>query len=232
QRADGECEPLDLLPLQMVGVDIPGDQRGGRQDHEQGQEHVPDRRKGPELGVGQPGDADRVDGPLQTLPVVVGRETDLAGDDVARRQQTNGDSQPHEQTPPLRRRLPVGEPEHQQPEKDEPGPAEALEHAEDAARLAGDDEMLLMAALNGQALILADRGELNRAVAVLETAIEIAVRTGHRHREAALWSHLADIHHRAGREDEARELQTRAISMFADIDAGGFEPELWLLTRW
>src|SRR5690606_12563042 len=73
---------------------------------------------------------------------------------------------------------------------------------------------------------------LNRAVAVLETAIEIAVRTGHRHREAALWSHLADIHHRAGREDEARELQTRAISMFADIDAGGFEPELWLLTRW
>jgi len=111
-------------------------------------------------------------------------------------------------------------------------PAEALEHAEDAARLAGDDEMLLMAALNGQALILADRGELDRAVAVLETAIEIAVRTGHRHREAALWSHLADIHHRAGREDEARELQTRAISMFADIDAGGFEPELWLLTRW
>ncbi|HLV89775.1 MAG TPA: AAA family ATPase [Acidimicrobiia bacterium] len=111
-------------------------------------------------------------------------------------------------------------------------PAEALEHAEEAARLAGDDEMLLMAALNGQALILADRGELNRAVAVLETAIEIAVRTGHRHREAALWSHLADIHHRAGREDEARELQTRAISMFADIDAGGFEPELWLLTRW
>src|SRR5690606_12630981 len=63
----------------------------------------PTRRKGPELGVGQPGDADRVDGPLQTLPVVVGRETDLAGDDVARRQQTNGDSQPHEQTPPLRR---------------------------------------------------------------------------------------------------------------------------------
>lgn len=111
-------------------------------------------------------------------------------------------------------------------------PGTALAHAEAAAELAGEDEVLLMAALNSQALVLAERGDHDRAGTVLEQAIAIAQRTGHRHREAALWSHLGDIHHRAGREDEARRAQTRAVSMFADIDAGGFEPELWLLTRW
>ena len=108
----------------------------------------------------------------------------------------------------------------------------ALAHAEAAERLAGEDELLVMAALNSQALILADMGDLDRAGSALEDAIQIARRTGHRHREAALLSHLGDIHHRAGRESEAREFQTRAVSIFSDIDAGDFEPELWLLTRW
>jgi hypothetical protein len=66
----------------------------------------------------------------------------------------------------------------------------------------------------------------------VEEAIRIAQRTGHRHREAALWNHLADLHHRAGRENEARDALNRAVSLFADIDSGELEPELWLLTRW
>ena len=63
-------------------------------------------------------------------------------------------------------------------------------------------------------------------------AIAIAERTGHKHREAALWSHMADIHHAVGRESDARDALTRSVSLFAEIDAGVLEPELWLLSRW
>jgi hypothetical protein len=87
-----------------------------------------------------------------------------------------------------------------------------------------------MAALNSKALLLSDSGDTPSAVELVEEAIGIAQRTGHRHREAALWNHLADLHHRAGRENEAR--LNRAVSLFADIDSGDLEPELWLLSRW
>jgi Flp pilus assembly protein TadD len=89
-----------------------------------------------------------------------------------------------------------------------------------------------MAALNNKALLLSQDGDTPSAVELVEEAIRIAQRTGHRHREAALWNHLADLHHRAGRENEARDALNRAVSLFADIDSGELEPELWLLTRW
>jgi tetratricopeptide (TPR) repeat protein len=111
-------------------------------------------------------------------------------------------------------------------------PNEAMEHLEEALRLAGDDEVLRMAALNNRALLVAARGEGDEASSLIEEAIAIAERTGHRHREAALWNHLADLHHHAGRDSEAREALTRSVSLFAEIDAGVLEPELWLLTRW
>jgi tetratricopeptide (TPR) repeat protein len=109
---------------------------------------------------------------------------------------------------------------------------EALGHADEALRLAGDDDLLRMAALNSKALLLSDSGDTPSAVELVEEAIGIAQRTGHRHREAALWNHLADLHHRAGRENEARDALNRAVSLFADIDSGDLEPELWLLSRW
>jgi tetratricopeptide (TPR) repeat protein len=109
---------------------------------------------------------------------------------------------------------------------------EALGHADEALRLAGDDDLLRMAALNNKALLRAGDGDPGSAVALVEEAIGIAQRTGHRHREAALWNHLADLHHRAGREAEARDALNRAVSLFADIDSGDLEPELWLLSRW
>jgi DNA-binding SARP family transcriptional activator/Tfp pilus assembly protein PilF len=108
----------------------------------------------------------------------------------------------------------------------------ALGHADEALRLAGDDDLLRMAALNNKALLLSQDGDTPSAVELVEEAIRIAQRTGHRHREAALWNHLADLHHRAGRESEARDALNRAVSLFADIDSGELEPELWLLTRW
>ncbi len=109
---------------------------------------------------------------------------------------------------------------------------EALEHVEEAMRLAGDDDLLRMAALNNKALLLSDNGDTGRSIGLVEEAIAIAERTGHRHREAALWNHMADLHHRAGRESDARQSLTTAVSLFADIDSGDLEPELWLLSRW
>ncbi len=109
---------------------------------------------------------------------------------------------------------------------------EALVHADEALRLAGTDDLLRMAALNNKAILLSEDGDSLTAVRLVEEAISIADRTGHRHREAALWNHLADLHHRAGREAEARDALNKAVSLFADIDSGEFEPELWLLSRW
>jgi DNA-binding SARP family transcriptional activator len=113
-----------------------------------------------------------------------------------------------------------------------PNHEEALEHVEEAIRLAGDDDLLRMAALNNKALLLSENGDIGRSTALVEEAIGIAERTGHRHREAALWSHMADLQHRAGREDDAHQSLTTAVSLFADIDSGALEPELWLLSRW
>ncbi len=109
---------------------------------------------------------------------------------------------------------------------------EALEHVEEAMRLAADDDLLRMAALNNKALLLSENGATGRSIELVEEAIGIAERTGHRHREAALWNHMSDLHHRAGRENDARQSLTTAVSLFADIDSGDLEPELWLLSRW
>jgi DNA-binding SARP family transcriptional activator len=113
-----------------------------------------------------------------------------------------------------------------------PDRREAIEHVEEALRLAGDDALLRMAALNNKASLISDGGDGDGATEHVREAIAIAERTGHRHREAALWNHLADLHHRSGRESDARESLNRAVALFADIDAGDFEPELWLLSRW
>jgi DNA-binding SARP family transcriptional activator/Tfp pilus assembly protein PilF len=109
---------------------------------------------------------------------------------------------------------------------------QALEHVEQALRLAGDDSILRMAALNNKAVLVSDSGDHDEAIENVREAVAIAERTGHRHREAALWNHMADLHHRAGRERESQDALTRAVSLFADVDAGDLEPELWLLSRW
>ncbi|HEY6628273.1 MAG TPA: tetratricopeptide repeat protein, partial [Acidimicrobiia bacterium] len=111
-------------------------------------------------------------------------------------------------------------------------PDQAMGHLEEAMRLAGEDDLLSMAALNNRALLHTAAGEDQPAVELIEEAIQIAARTGNRHREAALFNHLADLHHRAGREDEAEQQLMRAVSLFADVNAGGQEPEVWLLRQW
>jgi DNA-binding SARP family transcriptional activator/Tfp pilus assembly protein PilF len=111
-------------------------------------------------------------------------------------------------------------------------PEEALSHADEAIRLADTDDMLRMAALNNKALIVSSTGDAEKAMELIQEAIEIAERTGHRHRQAALWNHLADLHHRTGREGDSREALTKAVALFADIDSGEPEPELWFLSQW
>ena len=89
-----------------------------------------------------------------------------------------------------------------------------------------------MAALNHKAQRLSDTGDQEGAVALVEEAINIADRAGYRHHQAALLNHLADLRHRAGLEREAQEALTEAVKIFADIDAGEFEPEVWLRREW
>ena len=111
-------------------------------------------------------------------------------------------------------------------------PSAAMRHIDDALDLAGDNDIFRMAALNNKAHVLAEIGNVNSAVSLVGEAIEIASRTGYHHHEAALRNHLADLYHQAGFNEESRQAQTEAMVLFADIDAGAWEPELWLLRQW
>jgi tetratricopeptide (TPR) repeat protein len=102
----------------------------------------------------------------------------------------------------------------------------------DLAIAEDDDQVSRMASLNNRAHILSSMGNSADAVGLLLDAVAIAQETGHRHREAALLSHLADNYHRQGDTALAEETQEKAVALFADIDSGQWEPEVWLMTRW
>jgi len=108
----------------------------------------------------------------------------------------------------------------------------AMAMIDEALLLAGTDANARMAALNNKAQLLAKLGTPDAAIPILEEAIALAGHTGHRHQEAALHNHLADIHHERGNAADSELELTRAVSLFADIDAGSWEPELWLLRQW
>ena len=111
-------------------------------------------------------------------------------------------------------------------------PSVAMGHIDDALDLAGANDILRMAALNNKAHVLSEIGNVNSARSLVGEAIEIASRTGYHHHEAALRNHLADLYHQGGFNEESRQAQTEAMVLFADIDAGAWEPELWLLRQW
>jgi tetratricopeptide (TPR) repeat protein len=110
--------------------------------------------------------------------------------------------------------------------------AEAMDYLETALQLSDGNDLARMAALNNKAHLLAEIGNGDTARELVEEAIEIADRTGHRHREASLRNHLADLLYRAGRLAEAEEQQRRAAGLFASVGTEGWEPEVWLLSRW
>ena len=93
---------------------------------------------------------------------------------------------------------------------------------------------LRIAVLNTLALVEAAAGERARAVELTGQALELCVRLGDRHRQAALENNLADLHRAEGREDEAMEHLKRAVVIFAEIEGrpGVLEPEIWKLVEW
>lgn len=113
-----------------------------------------------------------------------------------------------------------------------PSTEDAMAHIESALDIGGSSEPARMAALNSKAHLLGESGDTETAISLVTEAIEIARRAGYRHRQAALHNHLADLLHQAGREEEAREALTEAVTLFADIAAGDWEPEVWLMREW
>jgi len=111
-------------------------------------------------------------------------------------------------------------------------PDEAICHLDQALDLADGDDVSVMAALNNKAHVLTGSGDPESAIDLVQQAIEIASRTGHRHREATLRDFLADLYHRIGDEQLSRESQTEAIRLFAVLGTDSLEPELWLLSQW
>lgn len=114
----------------------------------------------------------------------------------------------------------------------EPDPAVAMTHVQSALRSAGNDPLPRMSGLNVEATLLAADGAVEEAKARVEEAIDLAGRTGYRHQKAALLDHLADLHHQDGDDQAAEKAQTEAVSLFADVAAGEWEPEVWLLRVW
>jgi DNA-binding SARP family transcriptional activator/Flp pilus assembly protein TadD len=103
---------------------------------------------------------------------------------------------------------------------------------ERALELAGQHPTVRMAALNSLAYVVANDGDLDRAGRLVAEAIDLSEAVGDRHRRAALLNHAADIHHRAGREEDSKEAFTAAARLFSEIQRDAWEPEVWLLSRW
>jgi DNA-binding SARP family transcriptional activator/tetratricopeptide (TPR) repeat protein len=113
-----------------------------------------------------------------------------------------------------------------------PDTDEAMVQIDKALELAGSVEPARMAALNNKAHLLGGQGDIDAAAVLVNEAIEIASKAGYRHQEAALLNHLADLHHQSGRESEAQQALKEAVTIFADIDSGEWQPEVWLLRQW
>lgn len=113
-----------------------------------------------------------------------------------------------------------------------PDTTEAMSHIDDALQLADSTDIARMAALNNKAHLLGGAGEHEAAIDLVNAAIDIASKAGYRHQRAALLNHLADLNHQIGRDPEARKALTEAVTVFADIDTGDWEPEVWFLRQW
>ncbi|AZC14441.1 AAA family ATPase [Microbacterium sp. ABRD28] len=111
---------------------------------------------------------------------------------------------------------------------------DAEAHLEDAVARADAyaDDDLLIATLNNLSRARAQRGAADEALDAARQALRCADRQGDRHRQGALHSHLADLLHAAGRDEEAMaELRASAIA-FSEVQGSAARPEVWTLTEW
>jgi DNA-binding SARP family transcriptional activator len=105
-----------------------------------------------------------------------------------------------------------------------------LESAVALARNSDDD--LLIAALNNRSRAEAESGDLSAALDSAQAALALAQPQADLHRLAALHSHLADLLHAAGQEDEALEQLKQSAAAFAGVVGAGERPQVWTLTEW
>ena len=116
---------------------------------------------------------------------------------------------------------------------DEVVTARGLLDAAEAGAEQLDDPGPLVAVLNNRARLEAGVGDLDTAVTLSRQALELGVRHGDRHRLAALHANLADLLHRSGDEDGARENQVASARLFAEVDRDSDRrPEVWKLVEW
>lgn len=113
-----------------------------------------------------------------------------------------------------------------------PEPDIAMGYLRAALDMTGPVDSARMAALNNLAYLVAREGDHETAIGLVNDAIAIASKAGYRHQHAALLNHLADLNHQSGKEQEAEKALTEAVTIFADIDSGAWEPEVWLLRQW
>lgn len=106
-----------------------------------------------------------------------------------------------------------------------------LENAVARAR-AAENVDLLIAALNNLSRALSAAGAGPLALETARESLALAERQGDRHRLAALHSHVADLLHAEGQDEEAMaELKLSAMA-FADVQGSAGRPEVWTLTEW
>ena len=108
---------------------------------------------------------------------------------------------------------------------------EHLSQAAERARRHGDLD-LEIAALNNLSRSHHQAGDAAAALEVARRALALAERQGDRHRLAALHSHLADLLHAAGREEESLAELKSAATSFAGVDGATARGEVWTLTEW
>jgi len=97
-----------------------------------------------------------------------------------------------------------------------------------------DQPMAQIAALNNLALVHADCHDNERAIALEQTALQLCILQGDRHREAAIHNNLADLYHRSGQSETSMTHLKQAVTILAEIgvEAGSLKPEIWRLVEW
>lgn len=114
---------------------------------------------------------------------------------------------------------------------DHSGARRMLERASEHARELGDTD-LLIAALNNLSRAVQATGDIESALGIAREARALAEKQGDRHRLAVLHSHVADLLHAAGRDDEAIVELKSSAAAFAEVHDAAQRPEVWTLTEW
>jgi len=114
---------------------------------------------------------------------------------------------------------------------DHTGAREQLTEAIALARRLSDAD-LLIAALNNLSRVQLATSDAAAALEAAREALVLAERQGDRHRLAALHSHVADLLHAAGDDEEAMAELKRSAAAFGQVQGAETRPEVWTLSEW